>query len=89
MTQNALMAWGEHPAYTAAVLAHYETLFDDWRAMAARARDRGELADGVDVDATLLTLASPLVVLPLLFRRRVRDEELEHVIALVLRATTR
>jgi AcrR family transcriptional regulator len=89
VTQNALMAWGEHPAYTAAVLAHYETLFDDWRAMAARARDRGELADGVDVDATLLTLASPLVVLPLLFRRRVRDEELEHVIALVLRATTR
>ena len=41
VTQNALMASGEHPDYTAAVLAHYETLFDDWRAMAARARDRG------------------------------------------------
>ena len=36
-----------------------------------------------------LTLASPLVVVPLLFRRRVRDEELEHVISLVLRATSR
>lgn len=47
------------------------------------------VADGVDVDATLLTLASPLVVVPLLFRRRLGDEELEHVIALVLRATTR
>jgi AcrR family transcriptional regulator len=89
VSQNALMASGEHPDYTAAVLRHYETLFDDWRAMATRARDRGELADGVDVDATLLTLASPLVVVPLLFRRPVRDEELEHVVSLVLRATTR
>ena len=89
VTQNALMASGEHPDYTAAVLGHYETLFDDWRAMAARVRDRGELADGLDVDATLLTLASPLVLVPLLFRRRVRDEELEHVISLVLRATSR
>ena len=51
------------------MLVPYETLFDDWRAMAARARDRGELAEGLDVDATLLTLASPLVVVPLLFRR--------------------
>lgn len=87
VTQNALMASGEHPDYTAAVLTHYEALFDDWRAMAERARDRGELADGLDVDTALLTLASPLVVVPLLFRRRLRDEELERVIALVLRAT--
>ena len=89
VTQNALMASGQHPDYTAAVLGHYEALFDDWRAMATRARDRGELADGIDVDATLLTLASPLVVVPLLFRRRLRDEELEQLISLVLRATTR
>jgi AcrR family transcriptional regulator len=89
VTQNALMASGEHPDYTAAVLAHYATLFDDWRAMATRAGARGELADGVDVDATLLVLASPLVVVPLLYRRSVGEDELEQVISLVLRATSR
>ena len=83
------MASGAHPDYTAAVLGHYESLFDDWRSMVERARTGARCADGLDVDATLLTLASPLVVVPLLFRRRVRDEELEHVISLVLRATSR
>ena len=89
VAQNALMASGAHPEYTAAVLDHYETLFDGWRALAERARGRGELADGVDADAMLLALGSPLLLVPLLFRRRVRDEELEHVISLVLRATSR
>jgi len=88
VAQNALMASGAHPDYTAAVLTHYEALFDSWRAMVERARARGELADGVDTDAVLLTLASPLVVVPLLFRRPVGDAELAHVVALVLRATS-
>jgi AcrR family transcriptional regulator len=87
VAQNGLMASGSHPDYTAAVLAHYEPLFDGWRAMVARARDRGELADGVDVDAVLLTLASPLVVVPLLFRRPLRSDEVDGIVALVLRAT--
>jgi hypothetical protein len=44
VSQNALMATGSHPDYTAAVLEHYAAIFDDWRAMLARARDRGEVA---------------------------------------------
>jgi AcrR family transcriptional regulator len=88
VTQNALMASGQHPDYTAAVLAHYEALFDDWRAMVARARARGEVTGDLDADAVLLTLVSPLVVVPLLFRRRVGGGELEQLVALVLRATT-
>ena len=87
VTQNALMASGAHPDYTAAVLTHYEALFDDWRAMVVRARGRGEVAEGVDADAVLLTLASPLVVVPLLFRRPVQGEELDNVVTVVLRAT--
>ena len=45
--QNALMASGAYPEYTAAVLEHYETMFDAWRDRVARARERGELAEGV------------------------------------------
>ena len=85
--QNALMASGAYPEYTAAVLDHYETMFDAWRDRVAQARQRGELADGVDADATLLTLASPLLLVPLLFRRRISRGEVARVTALVLRAT--
>jgi len=70
-----------------AVLAHYETLFDAWRALVRRARERGEVADGIEADAVLLTLASPLVLVPLLFRRRISTGEVDAVIALVLRST--
>ncbi|HEV7762837.1 MAG TPA: TetR/AcrR family transcriptional regulator C-terminal ligand-binding domain-containing protein [Acidimicrobiales bacterium] len=87
VSQNALMASGAHPDYTAAVLAHYETLFDDWRALFRRARERGEVAAGIEADAVLLTLASPLLLTPLLFRRTISTREVEQVIALVLRAT--
>ena len=87
--QNALMASGAYPEYTAAVLEHYETMFDAWRDRVARARERGELAEGVDADAVLLTLASPLLLVPLLFRRPISRGEVSRVVALVLRATTR
>lgn len=87
--QNALMASGAYPEYTEAVLAHYETLFAGWRQSVARARARGELADGVDADAVLLTLGSPLLLVPLLFRRTITPREVDGVVALVLRATAR
>ena len=62
VAQNALMASGAYPDYTAAVLDHYETLFDGWRSLVERARGRGELTDGVDADAVLLALGSPLLL---------------------------
>ena len=45
------------------------------------------MADGIEADAVLLTLASPLVLVPLLFRRRISTGEVDAVIALVLRST--
>jgi Tetracyclin repressor-like, C-terminal domain len=88
--QNALMASGAYPEYTEAVLAHYESLLAGWRAAVDRARARGELADGVDADAVLVTtLGSPLLLVPLLFRRTITRAEVDGVIALVLRATAR
>jgi AcrR family transcriptional regulator len=85
---NALMASGEHPDYTAAVLEHFQPLFADWRAVVERARERGELVDGVDADTVLLTLLSPLVLVPLLFRRTLTDGEVGRVAGLVVRATS-
>jgi AcrR family transcriptional regulator len=87
VSQNALMATGAHPEYTAAVLEHYQAIFEDWRAMLERARGRGEVAADVDADAVLLTLVSPLVLVPLLYRRVLSKRELEGVVGLVLRAT--
>jgi len=87
VSQNALMATGSHPDYTAAVLEHYAAIFDDWRAMLARARDRGEVAPDLDADTILLTLVSPLVVVPLLFRRRLSADEIDAVVELVLRGS--
>lgn len=87
VTQNALMASGSHPDYTAAVLEHYDGLYVDWRAMLERSRARGEVAADVDADAVLLTLASPLLVVPLLYRRPVGRRELAGVVDVVLRAT--
>ena len=83
------MASGAYPDYTAAVLDHYGILFDGWRSLVERARGRGELADGVDADAVLLALGSPLLLVPLLFRRRISTREVDHVVTLVLRATAR
>jgi AcrR family transcriptional regulator len=87
VSQNALMASGAHPDYTAAVLDHYQPLFADWRGMLERAQARGEAAADLDPDAVLLTLLSPLLLVPLLYRRDLTRRELDGVVALVLRAT--
>jgi AcrR family transcriptional regulator len=89
VAQNTLMASGAHPDYTTAVLRHYAGIFDDWRAMLERARDRGELVADVDADAVLLTLTSPLLVVPLLYRRPVSERELAGVVDIVLSASRR
>jgi AcrR family transcriptional regulator len=85
---NVLMASGHHDDLTAAVLDLYEPIFEDWRAMVTRARARGEIADGVDDDAVLLALVSPLVLQPLLFRRTMPAREVRALADLVVRATT-
>jgi AcrR family transcriptional regulator len=87
VAQNALMASGVHADYTAAVLQHYGPIFEDWRGMIDRAKERGEVDAGVDADAVLLTLSSPLLVVPLLYRRPVSKQELAGVVDVVLRAT--
>jgi AcrR family transcriptional regulator len=87
ISQNALMASGAHPGYTAAVLEHYRPLFADWRGMLERAQARGEAAPGLDADAVLLALLSPLLLVPLLYRRALTRRELDGIVDLVLRAT--
>ena len=85
---NALMASGEHPDYKAAVIEHFRPLFDGWRAVVERARARGELVDDVDADTVLLTLVSPLVLVPLLFRLTLTAGEVRRIAALVVDATS-
>ena len=84
---NALMSSGAHPEFTAAVLDHYGPLFQDWQALVRRAQARGEVAADVDPDTVLLALASPLVVVPLLFRAPLTDADVDRLADLVLRAT--
>jgi AcrR family transcriptional regulator len=85
---NAIIASGAHPEFTHAVLEHYGPMFDDWRALVRRAQARGEAAADLDPDAVLLALASPLVVVPLLFRAPLTDGDVGRLADLVLRATT-
>jgi AcrR family transcriptional regulator len=85
--QNVVMASGGHPSYDRAVLEHYAPLFDAWRAIVERGQRRGEVAAEVDADAVLLLLASPLLLVPLLYRRRLGTAELDRLEDLLLRAT--
>lgn len=87
VSMNALMASGEHPEFTLAVLAHYQPLFAAWRAMVERAQDRGEVAADLNADAVVTMLTSPLVNTPLLFRRQLSRKALAAHVDLVLRAT--
>jgi AcrR family transcriptional regulator len=88
VSQNALMASGGHADYTAAVLVAYESIFADWRSMIERAQARGEVRPDLDVDATILTLVAPLVVVPLLFRMELTPANVDALVDLLLRATT-
>lgn len=87
VAQNAIMASGADPAYTRAVLEHFAPLFEGWRAMVERARERGEVRADVDADTVLLTLSSPLLVLPLLFRQTPSAAEVRRLADLVVAAT--
>ena len=81
------MASGAHTEYTLAVLEHYSPIFDEWKAMLDRARDRGELATDVDADAVLLVTLSPLLLVPLLYRATLTEADVDGIVTLVLRAT--
>jgi AcrR family transcriptional regulator len=89
VSQNALMASGVHADYTTAVLVAYESVFADWRSMIERAQGRGEVPADLDVDTTILALVAPLVVVPLLFRMELTPANVDALVDLLLRATTR
>jgi len=83
VAMSAVMASGAAPDFDALVLEQFEPVFDAWRGMVERARARNEVRADVDADAVLLSLASPLVVIPLLFHRALTADELEHLIDVV------
>jgi AcrR family transcriptional regulator len=85
--QNAIMAGGRDPEYDEVVLEHYEPLFDSWREVVERARARGELRADLDADSVILTWVAPLVLVPLLFHRRLGRGELDRHVELLLAAT--
>lgn len=87
VSQNVIMASGAHPEYTQLVMEHFEPLFSEWRGIVERARARREVRDDIDVDAVLLTLSSPLLLLPLLYRYSPSDEDVRRVADLVIAAT--
>ena len=87
VSQNVIMARGDDPEYERIVLQHYAPLFEAWRAVVERARERGELAVAVDADAVVLALVSPLLLVPLLFHRTLTTGEVERHAGLVIAAT--
>lgn len=87
VSQNAIMAGGRNLDYDRIVLEHYAPLFAGWRGVVERARTRGELRDGVDADAVLLALSSPLLMVPLVFHRSLSDDEVRRHADLVLAGT--
>jgi AcrR family transcriptional regulator len=87
VSQNVIMARGDDPEYERIVLEHYSPLFDAWREVVERARARGELVAGVDADAVVLALVSPLLLVPLLFHRTLTADEVTRHVDLVIGAT--
>ncbi len=81
------MAGGHDPEYERIVLEHYVPLFESWRDVVERARDRGELVADVDADAVVVALVSPLLLVPLLFHRALTTDEVERHAHLVIAAT--
>ena len=84
---NALMASGNDPAFTEIVLDHYAPIVAAWREVIERARTRGELREGVDADAVVSALVSPLVLVPLLYRRPLSRRQVDAIVSLVVDAT--
>lgn len=87
VSQNAIMASGDHPEFVAAVLEHYRPFFAAWRAVVARAVERGEVRADLDADTVLLTLTSPFITVPLLFRGRSARPRVDDIVDIVLRGT--
>jgi AcrR family transcriptional regulator len=85
---NSIMASGSSPDFDALVLDHFAPVFDAWRGMVERARTRGELRPNVDADTVLLTLASPLLTIPLLFHRSPSPDEVRRIADTVYAGTT-
>jgi AcrR family transcriptional regulator len=85
---NAIMASGSSPDFDQIVLDHFAPVFAAWRDMVERARARGELRDNVDADTALLTLASPLLTVPLLFHRTPSPDEVRRIADTVYAGTT-
>jgi len=86
---NAVMASGLHREYDEIVLTHYLPLFEGWRRIVERARERGEVPPTVDADAVIIALASPLLTIPLLLHRPPTRREVDGLCQLVLAGTAR
>ena len=80
---NAMMAGGSAPELDALVLERFGPVFGAWRAMVERARGRGEVRPDVEADAVLYSLASPLLVIPLVFHRTPTPDEVRNIVGLV------
>ena len=89
VAQNAIMASGTAPDFDALVLESYQPLFEGWRAMVDRARERGEVRADVDADTVLLSLASPLLVIPLIFHRKPTRAEVDRIADLAFNGSSR
>jgi AcrR family transcriptional regulator len=87
VSQNLIMAGGHDPEYERIVIEHYAPLFDTWRGVVERARERGELVAEVDPDAVVIALVSPLLLVPLLFHRALTTGEVQRHADLVVAAT--
>jgi AcrR family transcriptional regulator len=87
VSQNAIMASGQHPEYDDLAIEHFAPLFEAWTTVIERARARGELRAGVDADAIVMALASPLLVVPLVFHRALTAAEIRAHVDLLLAGT--
>jgi hypothetical protein len=85
---NAIMASGSSPDFDALVLDHFGPVFDAWRDMVERARNRGELRPNVDADTVLYTLTAPLLTIPLLFHRTPTPGQVRRIAETVYAGTT-
>jgi AcrR family transcriptional regulator len=87
VTQNAIMASGNHSDYDEVVVRYYQPVFAGWRRLVERARERGEVRDDVDADTVILLMTSPLVSVPLVMHRTLTRREIRHIADLIIAAT--